>query len=494
MLIATAFLSAPALLGAKDKVVAQQTAVQPRAMSLVRVNVTGQAFDYFRPWQKRAPFTKRALGAVLSQGRVLVTADLVSNQNYVELEQSESGEKMAATVEVIDYEANLALLQPEDKKFLDGMAPLEIATDTAVGDRLSVLQLESTGTLVMSDGLLTGVQVTRYPTDVGEFLTYRVSIALQYRDNSYTVPLIKNNKLAGLLLRYDPRSQVMDVIPPAVITHFLKDAGSATYGGFPSVGFDYFPTRDPQLRKYAGETGNGGGVYVTGVEPGAAVQKAGLQVGDIVTGIRDFAIDQNGNYNDPVFKKLSFTNLLATRAFVGDKVPFNVLRQGQEMPLEVTLEHRAPEDYVVPPYSRDTAPKYFVLGGIFFQELTRQYLREFGANWTKEAPPRFVYLDRFQWEIFPGGQRRVVILSQVLPTNATLGYDDVGYAVVTKVNGKEIHSLRDLAEATKESSDGFVKIETEEDPKLIILDAAQVRAEERGLRETYGIPSLQRLE
>src|SRR5438477_11304609 len=111
-----------------------QVTVQPRQLSLVRVNVTGQGFDYQRPRQKRAPFAKRALGAVLSQGRVLVTADLVANQNYVELERAESGEKIAASVEVVDYEANLALLQPQDKKFLDGLAPLELATDTIVGD------------------------------------------------------------------------------------------------------------------------------------------------------------------------------------------------------------------------------------------------------------------------------------------------------------------------------------------------------------------------
>src|SRR5438105_10901265 len=85
--------------------------VKQKALSLVRVNVTGQPYDYFRPWQKKAPVSKRALGAVLSKGRVLVTADLVTNQNYVELERAESGEKTAANVEVIDYEANLALLQ-----------------------------------------------------------------------------------------------------------------------------------------------------------------------------------------------------------------------------------------------------------------------------------------------------------------------------------------------------------------------------------------------
>jgi S1-C subfamily serine protease len=486
------FLSLATAYGKKETT-SQQTAVQPRELSLVRVNVTGQAYDYFRPWQKRAPFSKRALGAVLSQGRILVTADLVANQNYVELERAESGEKAGASVTVVDYEANLALLQPQDKKFLDGLAPLELANDTIVGDRLAALQLEQTGALVVTDGLLTGVQVTRYPAEVGQFLTYRVSIALQYRDNSYTVPLVKENKLAGLLLRYDPRSQVMDVIPIPIIAHFLKDAANPHYGGFPSVGFSYFSTRDPQLRKYAGESGPGSGVYVTGIEPGAAVQKAGLQVGDIISGIGGFDIDQNGNYVDAVYKKLDFTNLLTGRAFVGDKVPFKVHRQGKPLQLDVTLERRAAEDYIIQPYSHDAAPNYFVLGGLIFQELSRQYLREWGGNWMKEAPQRFVFLDRFQWELFPEGRRRVVVLSQVLPVNGTLGYDDVGYLTVKKVNDKEIRSLADLAEAAKNSNEGFYRIETEEDPKFIALDAAQARTDEPVLRDSYGLPSLERL-
>src|SRR3989440_465346 len=233
-----------------------ETIVKPKELSLVRVNVTGQPYDYVRPWQKKAPFSKRALGAVLPQGRVLVTADLVANQNYVELERAESGEKTAANVVVIDYEANLALLEPSEKKFLDGLIPLQLALDTVVGDRLAAWQLESTGALVVTEGLVTTIQMTRYPADIGQFLTYRISISMQYRENSYTVPLVKNNKLAGLLLRFDSRTQVLDAIPAPIITHFLKEAASQHYQGFPSAGFSYVPTRDPQLRKYAGQTGD----------------------------------------------------------------------------------------------------------------------------------------------------------------------------------------------------------------------------------------------
>ena len=469
-------------------------AVKPKDLSLVRVNVTGQPHDYTRPWQKKAPAAKRALGAVLPKNRVLITADLVANQNYVELERAESGEKSAADVIIVDYEANLALVEPTDKKFLDGLTPLQLALDTVVGDRIAALQLEPTGALVVTEGLVTTVQMTRYPAEVGQFLTYRISMSMQYRDNSYTIPLVKKNKLAGLLLRYDPRSQVLDAIPAPIIAHFLKEADAQTYRGFPSAGFSFFPTRDPQLRKYAGHNGKPAGVYVTSIEPNMAAAKAGLQVGDIVTSVANNDLDQNGNYVDPLYGKIEFTNLISARSFVGDTLPLQIQRAGKPMQLNLQLEHRAAQDYVVPPYNGDQPPPYIVLGGLVFQELSRQFLREWGGNWQKEAPQRLVYMDRYQSELFPEGKRRIVVMTQVLPANSTIGYDEYGFLVVQKVNGKEIKSLADLSNAIKEPLDGFIKIETEEDPKQLALDAAQVANEAPALQENYGLPALQRLE
>src|SRR5256886_1977682 len=479
------------MLAKKEPAVPSATGKQ-KQLALVRVNVTGQSYDYFRPWQKKAPFSKRALGAVLSKGRVLVTADLVANQNYVELERAESGEKTAANVQVIDYEANLALLEPTEKTFLDGITPLEITPDTVVGDRLAAWQLEPTGALLATEGLVTTIQMMPYPIDIGQFLTYRVSIPMQYRENSYTVPLVKNNKLAGLLLRYDSRSQLLDAIPAPIINHFLKEAESQKYRGFPSAGFSFFPTRDPALREFAGEKGKRG-VYITNVEAGTPAMRAGLKVGDIVTAVGNHDIDENGNYVDPLYGKIEFTNLLTAHAYAGDVVPFHLERDGKPMQLNLTLEHRDTKNYVSPPYNLDEPPRYYVLGGMIFQELSRQYLKEWGPNWQREAPQRLVYMDHFQSELFSDRNRRVVILSQVLPANSTIGYDELVYLTVRKVNGKEIKSLDDLAEAVKHPIEGFIKVETEEDPKQIELDAAQVGAEAQDLQENYGISALHRL-
>jgi PDZ domain-containing protein len=85
-------------------------------------------------------------------------------------------------------------------------------------------------------------------------------------------------------------------------------------------------------------------------------------------------------------------------------------------------------------------------------------------------------------------------LTQVLPANSTIGYDELAYLTVTKINGKEIKSLANLAEAVKEPLNGFLKIEVEEDPKQIELEAAQVEAEATALQQNYGLPALQRLE
>lgn len=462
---------------------------------IVRVNVTNQPYDFFHPWTKRAPTSRHGLGTVLPGHRVLVTAELVENANYLELEAAESGEKMAATVDVVDYEANLALLKPNEEKFLASIKPL--ATKNAVvGDRVGVWQLEATGALVTTTAVVTTVEVSHYPTGDSALLVYRLTSPLQYRESSFTLPVVKDDKLTGLLMRYDSRTQNVDVIPAPVIDHFLKDAASKGARGFPKAGVLFATTRDPQLRRYAGLNGkaNGNGVYVTLVQPGGPADLAGVQVGDIILALGGKAIDQDGNFSDPLYGKISLVHLITTTHFDGDVVKCDLSRKGELRTVSLTLKHRALSDYVIEPYTIDSAPHFYVLGGLVLQELSRQYLQEWGPEWVKKAPERFVYYDRYQAELYPEQKRKLVILSQVLPSPITLGYEELNYLVVTKINGVEITRLADIPAALEKAEHGFHKIEFDENPHEIYLDAAQVDASNAALMKNYGLPDIKRLD
>jgi S1-C subfamily serine protease len=460
--------------------------------SVVRVNSTNQAYDFFRPWSKEAPFSRRGLGVLIDGGNILVTAELVANSNYIELERADGGEKTTATVQVVDYEANLATLRSTDPKFFEGMQPLQTTTDVKTGDELSVLQLESNGTPVSTKALVTTVEVGKYALEDSGYLMFRMSCPLQFRENSFTLPIVKGNKLAAFLMRYDSRSQTVDAISSPVIEHFLVESQHEPYKGFPRAGLGFSPTRDPQLRHYLKLEDADGGVYVNQVDQSGPAAKGGIKEGDVLVAINDKQVDPDGNYLHPIYGKLSITHLTTTEAYSGQSVTMTVIRNGTRQNLSVELFRRPVEDYAIEPYTIGKHPRYYVLGGLVFQELTRQYLREWGANWLKDAPQRLVYYDRFQSDLFPE-KRKIVFLTQILPTEDTVGYEQLSNLVVTKLNGHEILSLDDFAEAAKNPLAGYHKIEFEEDPHEIYLDAKQVEEDSAQLQKTYSIPALRHL-
>jgi len=456
--------------------------------SFVRITATNQNYDYLRPWVKRPPFSRRGLGTVLADGRILITAELVLRNAYVELEMIDSGEKCPAEVMVIDYQANLALLRPSRPDFLKNAQPLELDSGAVVGDRADIIQLEANGTLASTPATLTTVTLTNYPIDDLGLLVFRLSAPLQQRDGSFVLPAVRNGRLLGLLMRYDARSQTADLIPPEIIGHFLKESAAPTYAGFARAGISYANLRDPQLRRYLGLDENGG-VFVDGVAPGSPADKAGLKAGDVIQSVKGLAVDADGNYAHPKYGKLPFSHLVTTESAAGDEVPFSIWRSGQVQTINVKAEPRDPATMKVPSLQFDSAPKYLVIGGLVFQELARPYLLEWGPDWRNTAPQRLVYYDAFQDEL-PADRKKIVFLSRVLPSPSGLGYEGLEHLVVKSANGQPIHSLEELAEALKHPENGFDRIETEDEPGVIYLDPKAAEAEAESIKAQYGIPAL----
>ncbi len=464
-----------------------------RQPPVVRVNVAAQSPNFLQPWRKNPRTIRQGLGVVLADGRILVTAELVADHIDVELEKPDTAAKAAAEVEVIDYDANLALLAAPAAEFLQSIPGARLDESVSVGDRVEIMQLESNGKPVTTPATVTTIEVGPYPVDENAFLVFKLSVPLQSRENSFTIPALKDGRLVGLVMRYSPATQTADLVPAPVIAHFLRAAAEEPYAGFPRAGLTFSDTRDPQLRRFAKLPDGNGGAYVTKVLPGSPAEAAGIMAGDALLSVDGKKIDQDGNYEDERFGKISLAHYVSTALQAGQTIPIVVWRDGAELTLEGTLAPRNRSSMISQPYIFDQEPDYVVVGGVVFSELSRQFLREFGRNWPEDAPLKLVYLDRFQSEL-PPDRGRVVFISSVLSSPNNIGYEGLGFEVVEEINGKPIRSLADVAAAVDNPEGPYHRIRLAEDPGLLVLDVEGSRADEARIKQQYGLESLRRLE
>jgi S1-C subfamily serine protease len=465
--------------------------------ALLKVNVTQQSWNQRIPWQKMSPNSRRGLGVLLEKNQILVTAQLIADATYIELEQADSGRKLPAKVKAVDYDANLSLLEPSEAPgdFFSGLKPIAIDASVRIGDELQAWQLDRVGELIRSPLTVNKIMVSRYFLETSVFLVYEANGIIRSEANSFTLPVIKGGKLAGLLLSYDSKNQTALVLPGPIINHFFKDIADGHYQGFPSLGIEFQTTLDPQFKEYLGMKPKQEGVYVSAVTKGGSAESVGVKVGDIILEVNGHAVDARGDYKDEKFGRLSISHLVRGEAYVGDEVKIKVLRDGKAESLSGKLTRKLPKDYLVPPYGYDHGPNFLVQGGLIFLELSMPYLQSFGSDWENNAPLRLIFVAKHTDDYEKQGRRKVVILSGGLPTRSTQGYERLGGLILTQVNGKPINDLSDLEKAFKEPQDGIHKIEFEDAPKVIYLDAITSESDNTRLLDgVYRLGTLKRIE
>ena len=174
------------------------------------------------------------LGAVLPEGKVLVTAQMVTDATYIELEKPDTAAKATAKVITVDYEANLALLN-----LLTTMISYQIAchfeldTKLSPKDKVEAWQFEANGTPVITQITVSKGEVRQSFIDTARFLQIQANGPVKYRSGSFTLPVAKNKKLAGLLISYSSKDQISNILPASIIEHFLKDTEDGKYTRIP---------------------------------------------------------------------------------------------------------------------------------------------------------------------------------------------------------------------------------------------------------------------
>lgn len=463
--------------------------------SMVRVNVTSQPYNPRVPWQRFPPQSRAGLGVLIEPGKILVAAMLVADATFVELEQPLSGRKITGKVLHVDYESNFAIVTPlkESPDFFAAMQPMPLAEELKVGDSLEVCQLERNGKTLTNSTVVTQFDVVPYVVDGGVFIVCQATGPLQSAASTFGAPVVREGKLAGLLLRYDAKDQTTNIQPISLIRHFLTDCQDGKYDGFPNLGIETAQTLDPQFRKYLGLKDEDGGVYVSRIISGSSALNLGLKLGDVILEVSGQKVDSRGNYEDPAFGTLPLGNLIRGKAFVGDKLKAVVLRGGQRVELEGALIRKAVKDYLIEPYLIDRAPRYLITGGFIFQELSLPFLRSLRSAGEGDGPTKLFFIAS-KPELFEKEVRKIVFISAVLPSSASQGYENLPGAIVTKANGEAVKDLNDLSKALEKPRDGVQTIELDDYPNFIHLDAELAKQEDEGeIRQKFRIPKLSQL-
>ncbi|WP_035603154.1 PDZ domain-containing protein [Haloferula sp. BvORR071] len=441
--------------------------------SVARITTTQQAWNQRQPWEKLSPTKRRSLGVIVDGNKVLTTAEMAVDATYIELESPDGKRIAPAKVVAVDYEANVALLGLQDEandKFFAGAKPLQIAQRPKPGDKLDILQVEENGSPLVTTGGIQSIDVVSNFLPGQFFLTYEVKASMQSAANSFSLPVLSGNKLAGILTSYDAKDQISDVTATDIIERFVREAADGDYAGFPSLGISISRTEDTNFRAWLKLPEDGGGIYLSSVRAGSAAEKAGLKKGDVIDSIDGHDIDRLGYFDDEHYGRLYWSHLVRGAKSSGDKVTMNVIRDGQPQKLEVVLDRRDEKDQLVPAYTFGKGPAYLVKGGLLFQELTRPYLETYGENWQAQAPLGLldVYENPQKYE---SRGRRIVVLTGVIPTPATVGYETLRDIIVTKVNGKDIKDMKSLIEAFRApNGDGMHRIELDDEKFSLSLD------------------------
>ena len=461
------------------------------AQSLVRVNTTIQTYNASQPWEKTPPRQRRGLGCLLGNQQVLITADMAADAIYLELESSDGNHTVPARVLAIDHEANLALLEPEKAgSFLEKLEAAEVSEPIALGDKLDIYQVETNGMALSTPGEIRSMELISTFSSGSYFLSYLAKASMQSASSSFTLPAFHEGKLVGILTSYDAKDQICEILSVDIIQAFLDDQGTSPYEGFPSLGLAFTTTEDSHFRTWLGLADDQGGLYLSRILPTGTADEAGLKKGDVLLAINGQEIDRRGYFQHPKYGALYWTHLVRGSMPVGSEVTLTCLRDGKVSDFKGVLKR--PTDPLVPQDLHDQAPPFLIKGGLIFQELSQDLLQAYGKDWDSKAPLAFLDVLNNPAE-YEEGRRRVVILTGVIPTAATIGYERLGGQIVESVNGEKIAGLPELAAALKKSpSDGLHRIDIDEVPYTIFLDEKiSTQVDQQFLQR--GLPILERL-
>ncbi|HQP12432.1 MAG TPA: hypothetical protein PK470_06685, partial [Candidatus Omnitrophota bacterium] len=85
--------------------------------SVVKIFVTSNQMDFYRPWQSRGSFSATGSGCILKGQKILTNAHVVVDSTFIQVRKESDPTKYTAKVESIGNDCDLAILGAPPDRF-----------------------------------------------------------------------------------------------------------------------------------------------------------------------------------------------------------------------------------------------------------------------------------------------------------------------------------------------------------------------------------------
>jgi S1-C subfamily serine protease len=461
--------------------------------AVVKVFSTLRAPDPSKPWAKAAPQDITGSGVVIEGKRILTNAHVVGYASQVQIQASQAGDKLSATVVAVGRGIDLAILKLDDESFFDSHPPVARAS-----------LLPDVREAVMAYGYPTGgnsLSITKGIVSRIEFVPYgiassglRIQVDAAINPGNSGGPVIAGDKMVGLAFSGAANAQNIGyIIPNEEVELFLKDAADGRHDGKPAMYDDVQTLENPALRTFLKLDKSVEGVVVQ--RPYVNGPAYPLKEWDVITRIGDYPIDNQGMVKLGSNLRVRFQYRVQQLA-QGGKLPLTIVRGGKQMSIQLPVSEGRT---MLIADLNGGYPPYFIFGPIVFSRASPEFLAGLSTNanllqaLAYNASPLMTRRGEQ-----PDTQREelVIVSSPFFPHKLVTGYGNRFASVVYSVNKVPVRSLRHLVTLLRDLKDELVVIhfdqragETMVLPRQAMLDATEAVLTDNGIRQ-QGSPEM----
>ena len=440
--------------------------------SIVKIFNTKAIANYKYPWQTSKIQKYTGSGAIIKGNFILTAAHVVAGSRLLEVKKENDPKKYIAHIKYISNQADLALIEIEDKNFFKGTKQLKLSTNTKVRDTVTVVGYPMGGKNVSTTtGIVSRIEQVYYAYSAEGLLAIQVDAAIN-SGNSGGPAVNNNNELIGVaMMKNIKASNIAYLVPTVIINTFLEDIKDGKVNGFTKEHISINRIENDTLKEYYGIKNNNG-ILISSIDS----YNKDLKVNDILLKINGKDIANNGTIKTQ-YGRISFSHMFNTKQ-LGDTVKLEILRNKKHM----TILYKVKRIFDLINYEYSKTPRYIIYGGLVFTPITKNYLYKLSKLESNE-----IKMKLYSKKKSKDYEEAITMVPTIFPHNVNRGYSNWA-SVLKSVNGIKIKSFKHLVNILDTNNDKYTKFEFIKSAP-IILDTTKAKDSFKDIKRIYRLSS-----